>query len=80
MITYDDVKKNAKLLLTLTGFLPLEFEIFLIAFEKAWMDYIVKTHIDGKNRKRKYGGGRNTPLWKSVPPFFSNWSAKLRFV
>ena len=65
MITYDIVKKNAKLLLTLTGFLPPEFEIFLIGFEKAWNDYITKTHVAGKNRKRKYGGGRNPTLNKT---------------
>jgi len=65
MITYDIVKRNAKLLLTLTGFLPLEFEIFLVTFEKAWNDYIVKTHVVGKIRKRKYGGGR-IPALKNI--------------
>lgn len=64
MITYDIVKRNAKLLLTLTGFLPMEFEIFLKAFEKAWENYIIKNHVEGKDRKRKYGGGRKAALNK----------------
>ena len=64
MISYDKVKDNAVLLLSLTSLTSSEFEKLLVAFEKAWEDYIIKNHIDEKERQRHYGGGRKPVLLK----------------
>jgi hypothetical protein len=72
MISYDAIKNNAPLLLALTSLTSLEFEILLVAFEKAWEDYIIKNHIDEKERQRQYGGGRK--------PVLENSEDKLLFI
>lgn len=69
MITYDRVKNHAVLFLTLTGLLPKEFEILLPIFEKSWENYIIKNRIEGRGRKRKYGGGRRAVLNKTEDKF-----------
>jgi hypothetical protein len=72
MISYDKVKDNAPLLIALTGLTFSEFEKLLVAFEKAWEDYIIKNHIDEKERQRHYGGGRK--------PVLENSEDKLLFI
>ena len=72
MISYDKVKDNAPLLLALTSLTSSEFERLLVAFEKAWEDYIIKNHIDEKERQRQYGGGRK--------PVLENSKDKLLFI
>jgi hypothetical protein len=64
MITYDEVKNNIVLFLTLTGLYPEEFENLLLFFKKSWENYIKENRIKGKERKRKYGGGRKAKLDK----------------
>jgi hypothetical protein len=64
MISYDKVKENATLLIALTSLTSSEFEKLLVTFEKAWEDYIIKNHIDKKERHRQYGGGRKPVLLK----------------
>ena len=44
----------------------------MVAFEKAWEDYIIKNHIDEKERQRQYGGGRK--------PVLENSEDKLLFI
>jgi len=64
MITYDTVKNNLLLFLSLTGFNIEEFEKLLPFFKKSWENYIIENRIKGKERKRKYGGGRTPKLDK----------------
>lgn len=63
------VKNNGVLFLTLTGLFPKEFKILLPLFEKAWENYIIKNRIEGRDRKRKYGGGRRPTLNKIEDKF-----------
>jgi len=69
MITYDAIKINIVLFLTFTGLYPKEFEKFLPFFKKAWENYIIENRIKGKERKRKYGGGRKSKLYKIEDKF-----------
>ena len=60
----SDAKLNTKpwVFRTLTDLSLREFEKLLPAFDKSWNDYIWEHHIQGKERKRRYGGGRSPHL------------------
>jgi hypothetical protein len=61
-IRYDEVKKTGVLFLALTGITVSEFEKLLPIFEKCLRDYVPEDHMKGKERKRRYGGGRKLKL------------------
>jgi len=63
MLTYEDLKKNARKLVSLTSLTPEEFEYLLPAFEQAYLKtYPVSKTMTGKKRERKAGGGRKGAL------------------
>lgn len=62
MLSYHDLKQDARVLRAFTSLDPQEFDTLLIAFEKAWCDYVLQHHIHQKSRKRRYGGGRKPHL------------------
>ena len=62
MISYAKLKTKPRVFCTLTGLSLREFEKLLPAFEQSWNDYIWEHHIQGKERKRRYGGGRSPHL------------------
>lgn len=65
MISYTKLKTKPRVFRTLTGLSLREFEKLLPDFEQSWTDYIWERHIQGKERKRQYGGGR-IPHLKSL--------------
>jgi hypothetical protein len=63
MLTYEELKNNARKFVSLTSLTPEEFEILLPAFERAYQKvYPVAKTMTGKNRERKAGGGRKGML------------------
>lgn len=64
MLNYEAIKNRPRFFRPFTGFDKIEFEIMLKPFNDAWNIYVQKTHIDGKNRTRSYGGGRKPILCK----------------
>lgn len=64
MLSYSQVQSKPRILKTLTGLTPEEFEALLPSFERAWQDYIQNEFID-QARKRRYGGGRKPHLEQS---------------
>ena len=59
MLTYAELKKNARKFVSLTSLTPEEFEFLLPAFERAYLKaYPVSKTMTGKKRERKAGGGR----------------------
>jgi hypothetical protein len=63
MLTYDDLKTNARKFVSLTGLTPEEFNILLPAFERAYLKkYPGSKTKTGKARKRKGGAGRKGSL------------------
>ncbi len=62
MLSYDTIKDTPTTLRSFTGLDKLEFERLLKAFEAAWNQYINDHRIQGKERKRSYGGGRKATL------------------
>jgi hypothetical protein len=63
MLTYEELKNNARKFVSLTSLTPQEFEFLLPAFGRAFLKaYPVSKTITGKKRKRKAGGGRKGTL------------------
>jgi uncharacterized protein (UPF0216 family) len=61
MITYDRIRNNEKLVISLTGLAPSEFEILLPSFGKA-EDIAASQKIEETRRERVCGGGRKPSL------------------
>ena len=63
MLTYEELKNNARKFVSLTSLTPAEFEFLLPAFERAYQKaYPVSKTLTGKKRERKAGGGRKGTL------------------
>jgi Helix-turn-helix of DDE superfamily endonuclease/DDE superfamily endonuclease len=63
MLRYDQLKRNRRKFLALTGLTPREFKLLLPAFERAYgQTYPVDKTQAGKRRKRQVGGGRKGSL------------------
>ena len=63
MLHYQDLKNKAKELLSATGLKQEEFEVLLVAFEKAYAEtYPADKTIDGKSRQRDIGAGNKGKL------------------
>jgi hypothetical protein len=63
MLTYEELKTNARKFLSLTSLTPDEFEDLLLAFERAYLKkYPASKTMTGKSRKRKAGAGRTGSL------------------
>lgn len=60
-MTYAELKDRARLLQSLTGLNPTEFETLLPGFEAAWAKYVEET-FEKKPRKRARGAGRKAEL------------------
>ena len=60
-ITYYDLQTKSRVLQSLTGLTPQEFEELLLSFEDAWADFLQET-FHNKPRQRAYGGGRKAHL------------------
>jgi len=66
MITYQTLKGDKKLFLSLTSLRVEEFEKLFLSFEKAWNDYQEEQEKNRPTqRKRKKGGGRKGSLKKT---------------
>ena len=61
MITYQNIQGKPRVLRSLTGLTPHEFEILLESFEQAWTEFI-KSNFQNKARVRAYGAGRRAHL------------------
>ena len=64
MLSYEKVKKHPKRFRACTSLDVAEFEQLLPHFERAWDTFVEETFIEGKERQRKYGGGRKATLAK----------------
>jgi len=63
MLTYEELKNNARKFVSLTSLTPEEFDDLLPAFERAYLKtYPVTKTMTGKKRERKAGGGRKGTL------------------
>ena len=63
MLTYEDLKKNVRELVSLTSLTPEEFEYLLPAFEQGYQQVFPETQTKtGQKRERKSGGGRKGAL------------------
>lgn len=63
MLTYEELKKNARKLVSLTSLTPEEFEYLLPAFEQVYQQVFPETQTKtGQKRERKSGGGRKGAL------------------
>lgn len=63
MLTYDELKTNARKFVSLTSLPPEEFNLLLPAFERAYLKkYPGSKTKTGKARKRKVGAGRKGSL------------------
>jgi hypothetical protein len=60
-VTYYDLQTKPRVLQSLTGLTPGEFETLLLSFEEAW-NHFVEVTFHKKVRKRAYGGGRKSQL------------------
>lgn len=60
-ITYGDLKNKPRVLQSLTGLTPQEFDALLLSFEEAW-DAFVEETFQSQRRQRAYGGGRRAHL------------------
>ena len=58
ILRYEDLMKNPKRLLALTGLKQEEIEQLLPPFEAAWEEHRTKHHRAAESRKRALGGGR----------------------
>ncbi len=66
MLTYESLKKNEPLFLSLTSLTVEEFEKLILSFEKAWEDYQAEQEsARPTQRKRRKGGGRKGALQKT---------------
>jgi hypothetical protein len=62
MLSYKNLQNKPRILQSLTGMSMAEFEALVPSFEQAWQDYIDEHNIQGKERKRNYGGGRKAEV------------------
>lgn len=63
MLKYEEVKRNAKRFLALTGITVREFEAILPAFERVYdRTYSANKTVEGKPRQRKVGAGRDSEI------------------
>ncbi len=63
MLTYDEIKRNRRKFLALTGLTPKEFKLLLPAFERAYAQrYPPRQTMTGATRQRQAGGGRQSVL------------------
>jgi hypothetical protein len=63
MLTYEELKKNARKFVSLTSLTPDEFEYVLPTFEAAYQRVFPDTKTKtGQKRERKPGGGRKGAL------------------
>lgn len=63
MLTYENLKKSARKLVSLTSLTPEEFEYLLPAFEQVYQQVFPETKTKtGQKRERKTGGGRKGAL------------------
>lgn len=63
MLTYEELKKNARKFVSLTSLTPEEFDFLLPAFERVYLKaYPVSKTMTGKKRERKAGAGRKGTL------------------
>lgn len=63
MLKYEDLRRDRKRFLALTGITPKEFEYLLPSFCRAYERlYTTSKTLSGKSRKRKAGGGRSSEL------------------
>lgn len=63
MLTYDELKKNPRKLVTFTSLTPGEFDLLRPAFERAYRrKYPTSKTKAGDRRQRKAGGGRKGSL------------------
>jgi len=63
MLTYEELKNNARKFVSLTSLTLEEFDFLLPAFERAYLKaYPVSKTMTGKKRERKAGGGRKGSL------------------
>jgi hypothetical protein len=63
MLTYEQLKKNARKFVSLTSLMPEEFEYVLPAFEQAYRQVFPDSKTKtGQKRERKSGGGRKGVL------------------
>src|SRR5574338_335450 len=63
MLTYEELKKNARKFVSLTSLTPEEFEYLLPAFEQTYQQVFPATKTKtGQKRERKSGGGRKGAL------------------
>lgn len=60
-MNYAELKDRSRLLRSLTGLNPKEFEALLPSFEAAWVKYVEET-FENKPRKRARGAGRKAEL------------------
>ena len=70
MLSYQQVKDKPVVFRALTSLDRSEFEQLLVLFSQANRIYIEKNHIKGKNRTRRYGGGRRPKLAKTEDQLF----------
>jgi len=63
MLRYEQLQRNRRKFLALTGLVPKEFQMLLPAFAQAYARrYPAHKTVTGKRRKRKAGGGRTGAL------------------
>lgn len=63
MLTYEELKSNARKFISLTSLTPEEFEYVLPVFEKVYQQVFSDTKTKtGQTRERKSGGGRKGTL------------------
>jgi len=63
MLHYDELKRNRRKFLALTGFTPTEFKTLLPTFERVYeQTYPMHKTLSGQQRRRQAGGGRKGSL------------------
>lgn len=65
MMTYEKFAKRPAAFSRLVGISVEEFEELHDVFTSFWQQFVAETFINGRNRKRAYGGG-NTPRMKTT--------------
>ena len=70
MLSCEEVKKHPKRFRACTSLDVDEFEQLLPHFEQAWNIFVEVNFTKGKERQRKYGGGRKATLTKMEDKLF----------
>lgn len=65
MLTYEKLKTRPAIFQRLAGVTIEEFEILHDTFASMWKEYVYQEFIQGKDRKRVYGGGNTSRLAKT---------------